>query len=184
MNRRIDNCLARVGLVLAGMTVLSTCNAQDDGGDINPAMTAERLGVIILKIDEEAIQDGSSWYFHVEGLETAVVYDVAADRMRILIPIGPVEELVAEDLERMMQANFDSALDARYAIAQGMLWGVFIHPLSSLSDDEFLVGLGQTANVVVTYGSSYSSGLFIYGNGDSSEIERQRLIEKLRKSIT
>jgi len=42
--------------------------------------------------------------------------------------------------------------------------------------EEFLVGLGQTANVVASYGTSYSSGLFIFGSGDSAEIERKRLI--------
>ena len=47
------------------------------------------------------------------------------------------------------------------------LWGAFIHPLNTLTADEFLVGLGETANVVLSYGSSYSSGLFTYGNGDT-----------------
>ena len=164
--------------ILFGMVVASPVSAQDEA----PRMTAERLGQIIQRVDEAAVQEAGSWYFHIEGLETAVVYDVNADRMRIMIPIGPAEELVTEDLERMMQANFDSALDARYAIAQGMLWGAYIHPLSSLTAEEFLVGLGETANVVLSYGTSYSSGLFIYGNGDSSEIERQRLIERLKET--
>ncbi len=64
------------------------------------------------------------------------------------------------------------------------LWGAFIHPLNTLTADEFLIGLGETADVVVSYGTSYSSGLFIYGNGDSVEIERRRLIEELRTSET
>jgi len=58
------------------------------------------------------------------------------------------------------------------------------HPLNTLTADEFLVGLGETANVVLSYGSRYSSGLFTYGNGDSAEIERRRLIEELRKTET
>ena len=164
--------------ILIGLITASPGAAQDEA----PRMTAERLGEIILIVDEEAVQEAGSWYFHIEGLETAVVYDVNADRMRIMIPIGPAEELVSEDLERMMQANFDSALDARYAIAQGTLWGAYIHPLSTLTAEEFLVGLGETANVVLSYGTSYSSGLFIYGNGDSSEIERKRLIERLKET--
>jgi hypothetical protein len=84
----------------------------------------------------------------------------------------------------LLQANFDSALDARYAIAQDTLWGTFIHPLSELSDEEFLVGLAQTVNVVTSYGTSYSSGMFIFGGGDSSDIERQRLIEELKNIQT
>ncbi len=147
-------------------------------------MTAERLAELIVRIDGEAVLEGSAWFFHVEGLEVAVIYDTAADRMRIMIPIGSADELDEKGLLRMMQANFDSALDARYAVAQGTLWGVFIHPLGTLSADEFLVGLGQTVNVVTSYGSGYSSGLLIYGSGDSAEIERQRLIERLREANT
>ena len=144
-------------------------------------MTADRLGQLIRNVDEEAVQDGATWFFHIEELETIVVFDIAADRMRIVIPISEIDGLDHEELLRLMQANFDSALDARYAIARGMLWGVYIHPLSTLTDEEFLVGLGQTANVVGSYGTSYSSGLLIFGSGDSAEIERNRLIEKLKE---
>lgn len=103
--------------------------------------------------------------------------------MRIMIPIGPAEDIPREELLRLMQANFDSALDARYAIANGQLWGTFIHPLSELSDEQFLVGLGQTANVVLSYGTSYSSGLLIFGGGDSAGIQ-ENLIEELKKKRT
>ena len=147
-------------------------------------MTANRLGELIVNVDGNAALNGSTWFFHVAELETVVVYDIDADRMRIMIPVGPVGNIEKEELLRLMQANFDSALDARYAIAQDTLWGAFIHPLSTLTDEEFLVGLGQTANVVMSFGTSYSSGLFIFGSGDSAEIERKRLIEELKKKTT
>jgi hypothetical protein len=53
-----------------------------------------------------------------------------------------------------------------------------------LTDEEFLVGLGQTVNVVMSFGTSYSSGMFIFGSGDSAEIERNRLIEQLKEKRT
>lgn len=180
-------------MAFLGFAAMSFSVAQDSdpeqgegfpGEAYEQRMTAERLAELIIRVDDEAVLEGATWFFHVEGLEVAVVYDVGADRMRIIMPIGSADELDEENLLRMMQANFDSALDARYAVAQGTLWGVFIHPLSTLTSEEFLVGLGQTANVVISYGSSYSSGLFIYGNGDSAEIERQRLIEKLKRADT
>ena len=121
-------------------------------------MTAVRMGEIILRID--------------------------ADRMRVLIPLERSDDLSKDELLRLMQANFDSALDARYAIAQGQLWAAFIHPLSSLTDEEFLLGIGQTANVVASFGSTYSSGMFIFGGGDSAEIERKRFLEELRNQST
>ena len=161
--------------------------AQDDEEEGAPPalnehpMTAVRLGELILAVDEEAVLEEPAWIFTLEGLEVIVVYDIDADRMRIIIPIGPANDVPKDELVRLMQANFDSALDARYAIAQDTLWGVFIHPLSELSDDEFLTALGQTANIVLTYGTSYSSGLMIFGGGDSAEIQRRQLIDELRK---
>ena len=143
-------------------------------------MTAERLAELILRVDEDATLIGASWQFKVADIDTIVVFDIAADRMRIIIPITRADELEQDELLRVMQANFDSALDARYAIGQGLLWGTFIHPLGALTDKEFLVGLGQTVNVVVSYGESYSSGMFIFSGGDSAEIEQQKLIEELK----
>ena len=81
---------------------------------------------------------------------------------------------------RLMQANFDSALDARYAVAQGRLWGVFIHPLSPLERDQFLSGIAQTINLARTYGQTYSGGANVFGGGDLNRIY-QDLLDDLRK---
>jgi len=78
-----------------------------------------------------------------------------------------------------LQANFDSALDARYAVANGVLWSAYIHPLSSLQDKQFLEAVGQVVNLTSTFGSSYSSGALIFNGGDSKEIQRRDLIDKL-----
>ena len=185
----LRSILAATIVLALSLTVCGNATAQDeDGSSAPPAlnnnpMTAERLGELIRGIDEEAESNGPVWAFRVVDLEVVVIYDVNADRMRIIIPIGPAEDIPKEELVRVMQANFDSALDARYAIANGKLWGTFIHPLSELSDEEFLVGLGQTANVVLTYGTTYSSGMFIFGAGDSAEMQRN-LIEELKKKRT
>ena len=147
-------------------------------------MTAIRMSELILRVDENAINDGSTWYFNIIGLDAGLVCDIEADRMRVLIPIENTGDLSKNELLRLMQANFDSALDARYAIAQGQLWGAYIHPLSTLTDEEFLLGIGQTANVVASFGSSYSSGMFVFGGGDSGEIERKRFLQELSKEST
>lgn len=193
MNKRKTGWAATsaVVLVVASVSffVIAQSDNQEDPPSIPPAafeqpMTAVRLGELILKVDENADLSGSSWVFQVADLEVIVVYDIDADRMRILIPIGGTDEMQKDELLRLLQANFDSALDARYAIAQDTLWGTYIHPLSELSDEEFLVGLAQTANVVTSYGTNYSSGMFIFGGGDSAEIEQQRLIEELKNIQT
>ena len=178
--------------LLLGFFLHGSVSAQDHD-DLRPdgneqvserPMTAERLAELILRVDRDATLEGASWSFKVADIDAIVIFDINADRMRVVIPIGRADALESEELLRLMQANFDSALDARYAIGQGLLWGTFIHPLSTLTDEEFLVGLGQTVNVVISYGTSYSSGMFIFGGGDSAEIEQKKLIEELKKQST
>ena len=171
-----------VAAIMLAWLIAATVVAQETPDALNcGSMTAERLAELILNVDDEAQFNSSAWVFNVGELEVGVIYDIQADRMRIMIPIGPAEDIPADELLRLMQANFDSALDARYAIAQGKLWGTFIHPLSELSDEEFLVAIGETANNVMTFGTSYSSGMFIFNGGDSAEIQQRELIDELKK---
>ena len=82
------------------------------------------------------------------------------------------------EMQRLMQANFDSALDARYAIARGQVWGVFLHPFAELERDQLISGIAQTVNVAKSYGTLYSSGACQFGGVDSGRWQRE-LIEEL-----
>ena len=144
-------------------------------------MSNERLQELIKRIDSEFTGQPGYWNLKVSNLAISIITDVNADRMRIVIPIMKSEEIDASEMQRLLQANFDTALDARYALARGVLWGTFIHPLSSLSDKDFLSGLGQTINVVLSYGKSYSSGMFSFGGGDSGELLEKKIIEELMR---
>jgi len=72
-------------------------------------------------------------------------------------------------------------LDARYCIANGVLWSAFIHQLSILTDEELLSGLAQALTAAASFGTTYSSGALIFRGGDSSEQQRkfyESIIEK------
>jgi len=146
-----------------------------------PDMTLERLGKIIKAIDPEARFRGNSVELTIADVPILIVTDTRADRMRAMVPIRAADGLEPEELMRLMQANFDSALDARYAVAQARLWGVFIHPFSPLQKDQLLSALVQTVNLAQTYGTSYSGGALLFGGGDSNELYRNLLEELLRK---
>lgn len=146
-----------------------------------PPMTYERLGRILAALDPEMQPSGPAFRLQISGVELFVVTDVSADRMRAMVPIRPAADLTSEDLMRMMQANFDSALDARYAVANGMLWAAFIHPLSPLEKDQLISGIGQVVNVARTYGTLYSGGGAQYGGGDSNNLQQQLIEELLKK---
>lgn len=145
-----------------------------------PPMTMPRLGAIVRALDPEAQARGNMVQFTLADVPVLIVADPAADRMRAMVPIRAADGLEAEELMRLMQANFDTALDARYAVAQGRLWGVFIHPLSPLQKDQLLSGLAQTVGVALSYGTSYSGGALTFGGGDSNRIYRE-LLEELRR---
>jgi len=164
--------------VLGLVSVAAGVNAQDT---IPPAgMTNERLEALIAKVDPTYTGQAGAWSFTLEGVGIQVMTDVAADRMRIVAPIVSTKALSKDELYRLMQANFDSALDARYAIANEVLWGTFLHPLSSLDEREFLLAIGQTTNVVISYGTTFSSGMFVFSGGDSEELQHG-VLERLKR---
>ncbi|WP_350335478.1 hypothetical protein [Coralliovum pocilloporae] len=144
-------------------------------------MTEKLMGSIIKKLDEKAERVGPSWQFRVEDVPLVIIADPRNNRMRIMTPVANASELSAEDMTRVLQANFDTALDARYAIARGVLWATFLHPFKALHQRQFIEGIGQTVNIAKTYGTTYSSGLLSYGGGDSRAIIQRDLIDKLLK---
>lgn len=145
-----------------------------------PQMNNARLEALIARVDENYQGQEGLWEFQLEGIPLRVVTDANANRMRIYAPIIKADNIEKDKLYRLLQANFDSTLDARYAIAQGMLWATFIHPLSSLTDQNFFSGVGQTVNIVISYGNTYSSGVFIFGGGDSGQLQ-QEILERLKR---
>jgi len=174
-------------LALAAVCFLSlpalaqTAEDQPENPLVGP-MTASKLMTIIRLIDSEARVSTNAAELTIQDIPVIVIADEGADRMRAMVPIRSASELDDKELMRLMQANFDSALDARYAVADGRLWGVFIHPLAPLEHRQFLSGLLQTVNVARSYGTAYSGGGVTFGGGDSNEIFRKQLEDLLDKS--
>ncbi len=155
----------------------SSFGQQEDAGK---EMTVERLNALIVAIGNDVNKpNGGQWRFMIEGIPVFVVTDRRADRMRVLVGITASEELRPAIFQRLMQANFDTTLDARYAVAKGIVWSAYLHPFKSLSDAEFLSGVGQTVNLARTFGKTYSSGGLSFKGGDSGDIIERELIEKL-----
>jgi len=101
--------------------------------------------------------------FKFSQVSMAVISDAEHDRMRIIAPVVSYDELDEAAKDAVMEANFRSALDARYAVSNGVLYAAFIHPMVALSEQQLQAAIDQVANLVHTYGSSYSSGQLVYG---------------------
>lgn len=167
----------------AALASMNAALAAQEGGEGPGDAAVEAAALLreaVSRIDPDAKLTENGAEFTVAGTKVTLVYDINADRMRLVAPVAEAASLGEKDLMRLLQADFDSALDARYAIAHGVLWSTFIHPLSSITGEEFGSGVGQTVNLVATFGATYSSGLFVFGGGDSAE-EQRKLIEELEQ---
>lgn len=119
--------------VSATIAIAQEPEATPDGtppartGSTSP-MTGERLVDLVKSIDDKASNQGNTWQFTFQERPIILIYDEKADRMRMFSPIGPETALDAGLTRRMLQANFDSALDARYAVANNLIWGGIYSP--------------------------------------------------------
>ena len=144
-------------------------------------MTPIRMAAIVLALDPDAQPTPSGFEMTIDDVPVLVIVDATANRMRAMVPIRLAEGMTTAELTRVMQANFDSALDARYALANGRLWGVFIHSFAELQKDQLISGLGQTVNIAKTYGTLFTGGTFQFGAGDSGALQRELLDDLLQR---
>ena len=127
-------------------------------------MTNARLQELVNELSGEVQGQLGYWKMKVSGRDIFVVTDESHNRMRIMTPVADDKGLDTEELHRLLSANFDRALDAKYAISQNTLWSVFTHPLAELTDEQFIGCVGQVVTLADNFGGSYSSsGLFFGG---------------------
>ncbi len=141
------------------------------------AMTSDKMAKLIQKFDKDAEIGENRVTFKVRDRDLMVVYDKDADRMRIMAPIIQAAAVPEEIHARMLQANFDAVLDSRYAIANEIVWSVFIHRMSTLNEDDFLSGVAQTYTAAETFGTAYTSGAMVFGGGDTNALHEELLEE-------
>jgi hypothetical protein len=85
--------------------------------------------------------------------------------MRIMAPIAPQSQFDSEELIFLLEANYDRALDAKFALSDGVLWSVFMHPLAELTAQQFKDCVQQVATLADNFGTTYaSSNLYFTGH--------------------
>jgi len=94
------------------------------------------------------------WVFEHDGVRLIALADAAEDRMRVMALVTD-EPLGEPELRAVMEANFDRAREAKYAMSHGRLWALFMHPLSELSHTLFDAAVKQVTNLVRNYGTTY-----------------------------
>jgi hypothetical protein len=125
-----------------------------------PVMSQEKLEEMVqASVHTQVIQYEPGYLlFNYLGRKMMVLSDVPHDRMRIVSPITKYSTLAPSIKDSLMQSNFHSALDARYAVSEDTLYAAFIHPLSTLAPTDLESALRQVFNLAATFGKTYSSG--------------------------
>ncbi len=102
------------------------------------------------------------WRGNRDEVPVFVFSDDEHDRMRIMAPIGVVEELDPDLLHVLLQANYDRALDARYAMRNMELWAVVVHPLATLATDDLPSLFDQVVLLVKNTGTTFASTELVF----------------------
>lgn len=126
-------------------------------------MTQEQMETIVKGFTEKANGEKGAVEFVYNNVAMALVSNQEFDRMRILAPIARYADLSREQIDISLAANFHRALDARYALSNGILYSVYIHPLSSLDEAQLRSAIFQVANLALSFGSGYTSGMLDFG---------------------
>jgi hypothetical protein len=147
---------ALVLLLLLHVTFIQDATAQ---------MDLETMQEVFEDMADNVKKDGNSFEIQYKGLVLLAITDPASNRMRIILPIVEVKELKKKQLAECMEANFDRALDVKYALYNEVVWSVFAHPLEELTEEQLEDAVNQVYNAGVTFGGSYTSTNLVFGGG-------------------
>ena len=141
----------------------------------HPALAAEpmneaMLHSILQHYAQEVTIENNVISFEFSRVPIYCIFDAKADRMRMLSPIAQTDQLSPALLERALQANYHTVLDARYAIGNNILYAAFIHPLSALTRQEIESAVRQVATAARTFGSSFTSGELVFPGNSQRKI--------------
>ena len=128
-------------------------------------MNNGRIEMLVSQVGTMIDGQPGYWRFLFAERELLCITDESHNRMRVMTPVVEESELSDADIRTLMAANFDRALDARYALSGEVLWAVYVHPLKDLSDALFCDAVEQVNRLAENFGSSYMS-LDIVFDGD------------------
>jgi hypothetical protein len=139
-------------------------------------MTNSDLEKIIYVVADSLRGNTGNWQFMIKDRILVCITDENNNRMRIMSPIIEQKKLAYEDMLKLMEANFHTALDVKYAISDDVLWSVYIHPLKELGKDEVLSAINQVYSAAITYGTTYNSTGLTFPNKREEEEDKKKKI--------
>ncbi|MEM9850227.1 MAG: type III secretion system chaperone [Bacteroidota bacterium] len=136
----------------------------------------------ILEAEAEAMEGKQGlWTVTYGEIPLLIITDERANRMRIFTFVTDEKSIEGKHVKKMLQANFHSALDAKYAMQDGYVVSIFTHPLKELSEDQFIDAMKQVVTLAYTFGTTYTSTEWVFGGG--MEEETKELPKKKEKKL-
>lgn len=142
------------------------------------------------RVEHQSFPPTDMWVLEISGFPVFIQTQESANRMRIVALITDAAGLDDTELRRLLDANYASALDARYALTDGHLVAAFLHPLDELDFEQFILGFYQVLTCAETWGTDYTGGTLLFGPieeqeaGEAVEDEvvdiREELVLKIR----
>ncbi|MSP73867.1 MAG: hypothetical protein EXR76_17180 [Myxococcales bacterium] len=129
-------------------------------------MTNDEINLALRKLVPEFQDREGLWSLQHGETPITVMTDREVDRLRVIAPVPGVDLTDATFLYRLLRANFETALDARYCIFRGTLYAAFMHPMSTLTEPVFIEGLEQVVTLVSTTGDSFRSTGLRFSGGE------------------
>jgi len=147
--------------ILIGFFAVGSLSAQDK-------MSNKKLEKTLKKFTDEIEGESGNWQVLYKDFPLFVLTDESSNRMRIFTPILEEHELKVGQMKKMLEANFHSALDAKYSLYEGFVIGIYTHPLVELNEKQMMDAMQQVVNLSKNFGTSYTSTEVIFGQSAQS----------------
>jgi hypothetical protein len=92
------------------------------------------------------IVDTDSYQVETPDYRLLIILSAQQSWIRMLVPIAPAAEAMTF-VEEFLSANFDATLETRYAINQGVLWGVWQHSVAGLTSEDFNTAIDRSIDL-------------------------------------
>ena len=145
-------------------------------------MNNEKLETIYASVSDSIVGNPGGWQFFIKEIPIMSITDSNHNRMRIISPIVNSNSVSDELIRAAMVANFHTALDVKYAVSDGILWSVFIHPLKELSEEQVKDAVSQVYHANINFGTTFASTSLSFPGSIQEDKEEKPEELKLQKS--
>ncbi len=136
-------------------------------------MSNARMDKALKELKSPIEGEQGNWQVIKDGRLVFILTDEASNRMRIFTPVVEEKDVGFGELEKMLTANFHSALDAKYSMYEGFVISIFTHPLKELTEAQLLDALQQVITLADTFGTTFSSTNLIFGGEEQETVSEK-----------